>query len=97
MTKKEQVKIRELVGKISDTCMRINMETKYTANFEHGGSTFCLSAFVRKGKNPERNYILFMPGDFIWMNRRWNTSETIAKLSDRLAALEKFLADELAK
>lgn len=96
MTQKEQVKIRKLVGKICDTCMRINQETERAAFCWINGHVSLLSVCVAVSKADYNNDIVKWEENY--GEKEWTTTkEIIAKLTDRLAALEKFLADELAK
>lgn len=96
MTKKEQIKIRELVGKICDTCMRINQETERSAFCYVSGHVSAISVHIAASKNDYNNYI--MKWEAYYDEKEWNTpSQIIKNLTDRLAALEKFLAEELTK
>lgn len=96
MTKKEQSEVRKLIGKISDVCMRINLETKRAVFFWMSGHVSMITGYIAVSKEDYTNYI--MNWDAYYDEKEWNTpTEIIKKLSDRLAALENFLADELAK
>ena len=91
MTNEEQVKVRELVGKISDTCMRIMLETEQRAHVLI--SALYPSVAVSFSPPSSDSYWAIA----IFDNPEYTTDDIIEKLSDMLAALEKFLADELAK
>lgn len=96
MAKKEQLQIRKLVGKICDTCMRINQETERSAFCYIGGHVSLISVDICVSKNDYTNYI--MKWEAYYDEKKWNTpSQIIKNLTDRLAALENFLAAELAK
>lgn len=96
MTEKEQSKIRQLICKISDTCMRINLETERAAFFYISGHVSQISVCICVSKKDYTDYI--MRWDAYYDEKEWNTpSQIIKNLTDRLVALEKFLANELAK
>ena len=96
MTKEEQVKVRELIGKISDTCMRINLETERAAFCYISGHVSQISCDITEAKSDTKSYI--MKWDLYFGEYSWNTPRMIIQnLTDRLAALEKFLASELEK
>lgn len=96
MTEKEQVKIRELVGKICDTCMRINQETERAAFCDLSGHVYLITVNIAASKEDYNNLVMSCYAYYGEMS--WNlTKDIIKNLTDRLAALEKFLADELTK
>lgn len=96
MTKKEQAEIRKLIGKICDVCMRINFETDRAAFFWMSGHVSLITVHIAESKKDYNNDIA--KWDDHYGKNSWNLPKEIIKnLSDRLAALEKFLADELAK
>lgn len=99
MTKDEQAKIRKLVVKICDVCMRINQETERAAFFEMNGHVAGVSAWIAASKKDFNSYIFSAPSEMVYYGKySWNTKKDIIEnLTDRLAALEKFLAEELAK
>ena len=96
MTKKEQVEIRKLVGKIADVCLRINQETEYAAFCWVNGHVSLLSACIAVSKEDYNSDIVKWEENY--GEKEWTTTkEIIAKLTDRLAALEKFLGNEIVK
>lgn len=96
MAKNEQAEIRKLVGKICDVCMRINQETERAAFCYISGHVSQISVCICVSKKDYTDYI--MRWDAYYDEKEWNTpSQIIKNLTDRLAALENFLAAELAK
>jgi len=80
MTKKEQLQIRELVGKISDTCMRINFETDRAAFFWMSGHVSLITVHIAESKKDYNNDIAKWDEHY---GNSWNTTkEIIAKLTD---------------
>ena len=96
MTKKEKAEVRKLIGKIADVCMRINQETERAAFCWINGHVSLLSVCVAVSKEDYNNDTA--KWDEHYGEKEWNTpTEIIKNLTDRLAALENFLAEELAK
>ena len=96
MTKKEQAEIRKLIGKICNVCMRVNQETERAAFFWISGHVSLITVCIAASKGDYNNDTA--KWDEHYGENSWNKpSQIIENLTDRLAALEKFLAAELAK